>query len=72
MCIYTHLETLKHVAQIRLGHMIKGVQVLDHKVFSGCEVNFINFDTGPPDTFEYRYLTIAKHASNFLKFYSIL
>ena len=43
------METLNHVAQIRLGYLIEGVSASDYKIFSGYEVNFINFDTGSPE-----------------------
>ena len=49
LCIHTHVETLNHVAQIRLGHMIEGLQVFNYKVFSGYRVNSININAGPTE-----------------------
>ena len=56
MSVHTHVETQNHAAQIRLGYLIEGVSASDYEIFSGHEVNFINFDTGPPE-FNYRINT---------------
>ena len=100
-------KTLDYAAQFWLIYIIEGSQIFDDGVFSGCDVTFADFVTGPPEldrcvlfvsysynqtllgileidqfsmwnlpvflyAFEYGYLKIEKHASNFLKFYSIL